>query len=234
MSMSIASAEAATWSALFGREERIRGSHCRAALGTLTCGPVATISMNRLALFELDGRLVCEIVLPGAHLVPAAPVGKTILACHFAGGSRTTSRPMWHRVEVVWERQGIREIADTECGRIASGVASPAGGWTFPVCQREFVFRVFRLLGLLRLVVPTWARTDSRPSTPVSMPSFVTNVRVPRIPRRLARVMLAVTRLDVRSLSMQATKARTSGTPTSWTKSSHIPSSIHSSVLINP
>ena len=41
---------------------------------------------------------------------------------------------------MLWEREGIDDIAETECGSVALGVASPTGGWTFPACQRELVF----------------------------------------------------------------------------------------------
>lgn len=41
---------------------------------------------------------------------------------------------------MLWEREDIDGIAETECGDVSLGVVSPTGGWTFPACQRELVF----------------------------------------------------------------------------------------------
>jgi len=105
-------------------------------------GTVGAISMTRLSVFTPSGGLVDETILPVVFLQPAASAfGTTILGQHFAGGADIT--PVEIDVAsgtVLWERPDIDGIAETECGGVALGVASPTGGWTFPACQRELVF----------------------------------------------------------------------------------------------
>ncbi len=105
-------------------------------------GTVGAISMTRLSVFTPGGDLVDETVMPVVFLQPATSAfGTTILGQHFAGGADVT--PVEIDVasgSVLWEREDIDDIAETECGGVALGVASPAGGWTFPACQREIVF----------------------------------------------------------------------------------------------
>ena len=103
---------------------------------------VGAISMTRLSVFTPAGDLVDETALPVVFLQPATSAfGSTILGQHFAGGADMT--PVEIDVasgSVLWEREDIDDIAETECGGVALGVASPSGGWTFPACQRELVF----------------------------------------------------------------------------------------------
>ena len=105
-------------------------------------GTVGAISMTRLAVFTPSGDLVDETPLPVLFLAPGtSSFGSTILGQHFAGGAHMT--PVEIDVAsgtVLWEREDIDGIAETECGDVSLGVVSPTGGWTFPACQRELVF----------------------------------------------------------------------------------------------
>ncbi len=128
---------------MFGRKGEGPGEF--ALTPKLVRGPNATvgaISMTRLSVFTPSGDLVDETALPVVALQPAAgEFGSTILGQHFAGGADMT--PVEIDVAsgtVLWDREDIDAIAETECGSVALGVASPGGGWTFPACQRELVF----------------------------------------------------------------------------------------------
>ena len=105
-------------------------------------GTVGTVSVNRFSIFTPGGDLIDETTLPVSYLqLAASAFGTTILGQHFGSGADLT--PIELDVTsgaVVWERQEIDDIAETECGGVALGVASPTGGWTFPACQRELVF----------------------------------------------------------------------------------------------
>jgi len=105
-------------------------------------GTVGAISINRLAIFTPGGDLVDEITLPVGFPLPAAKsFDTTLLANYYLGGANMTLVEIdLSSATVLWERQDIANIAATECGTVALGVASPSGGWTFPACQRELAF----------------------------------------------------------------------------------------------
>ena len=105
-------------------------------------GTVGAISMNRLAVFTPGGDLVDETILPVVMPMPAkSAFDATFLGHHFAGGSDLTLVEIdLASGTVLWERENFDDIAETECGNVPMGVASPTGGWTFPACQRELVF----------------------------------------------------------------------------------------------
>lgn len=105
-------------------------------------GTLGAVSFTRLLVFTPRGRLVDETTLPVTPLMPAAnSFNTTLLGHHYADGTSMTpvEIDMASRT-LLWERENIDEIAETECGSVALGVASPTGGWTFPACQRELVF----------------------------------------------------------------------------------------------
>ena len=74
--------------------------------------------------------------------MPAANAfGATLPGHHYNDGRNMTPVEMDVASQaLIWEREDIADVAETECGSMALGVASPAGGWTFPACQRELVF----------------------------------------------------------------------------------------------
>ncbi len=105
-------------------------------------GTVGAASMNRFSIFTPTGDLLSEAILPVPLLVPASKVFDTTLTGQYwAGGVDMTPVEIDVASGVfVWHREDIDAIAETECGRVASGIISPSGGWTFPACQRELVF----------------------------------------------------------------------------------------------
>ena len=104
-------------------------------------GTVGTISINRLTVFTPGGDLVDHMTLPISFLQPAAKAFDTTLLGHsYEGPSMSPVEIDLASATLRWERHDIHNVVATECGRVALGVASPTGGWTFPACQRELVF----------------------------------------------------------------------------------------------
>ena len=104
-------------------------------------GTVGAIHINRLSVFSPDGDLVDEIALPVNFSSPASKAfGTTLFVQDHVNGSFVPAEVQLSSGTLLWEREAIDDIAETECGRVSLGVVSPAGGWTFPACQRELVF----------------------------------------------------------------------------------------------
>lgn len=128
---------------VFGREGEGPGEFDLTPL--LLRGPgrtIGAVSFTRLLVFTPSGNLVNETILPVAPFMPATNAfGATLLGHQYNDGMNVTPVEMDVAARaLLWEREDINDIALTECGRIALGVASPTGGWTFPACQRELVF----------------------------------------------------------------------------------------------
>lgn len=104
-------------------------------------GTVGALSMNRLSIFTPSGDLVTETTLAMGFVVPTRNTFDTTLLAHYEAGLDLIPVEIdLASGTVLWERENIDDIAETECGNVPMGVASPTGGWTFPACQRELVF----------------------------------------------------------------------------------------------
>ncbi len=122
-------------------------------------GTVGALSMNRLSVFTPGGDLVDEKPLAIIFPLPARNTfDTTLLAHYYPGADMTPVEVDLSDGSVLWERDDIDTVAETECGDLSLGVASPSGGWTFPACQDELVFLEHRDAPTARsLQSPTYA-----------------------------------------------------------------------------
>ncbi len=109
-------------------------------------GTVGVISSTRLMFFEPTGILLSEKTLP---LVIVGPkrwgkaifgYGVSIVPTDFRSRGLTPAGVDMVSGEVIWKREDIHDVAETECKEVDEGRPIPSGGYVFVACQRELVF----------------------------------------------------------------------------------------------
>ena len=132
----------------FGREGEGPGEFQR--LGSLERGPDGTIGVfdmraGRMTVFRPDGVRLSETPVPRLFS-PAAPFGSVINGYYLALPSDTVvGLAVLADVdvasgEVLWARDGLDDLIESECGRVVPGRPIPGGGYVFRSCQSELVF----------------------------------------------------------------------------------------------
>jgi len=119
--------------------------------GTLA---VVDLRLKRLTFFSTDGTYESTVSMPGAFS-PQGLLGTRVFGTdHFKNvdfselstrSPEDVVRPAHMEIdlvsgEVVWERSGITEAADIECGPVMLGMPDPRGGYVFRACQELLVF----------------------------------------------------------------------------------------------
>ena len=122
-------------------------------------GPDGTLGvidrrLNRITFFSTDGTYESVASMPGTF-APDVLVGtRAFGADHFKNvdfadlATRSPEdllSPAHMEIdlvtgETVWERSGIREAADIDCGPVFMGMPDPGGGYVFRACQELLVF----------------------------------------------------------------------------------------------
>ena len=132
----------------FGREGEGPGEFL--AMGALERGPDGTIGVfdwraGRMTDFRPDGVRLSETPVPRLFL-PAAPFGSVINGYYLALPSDTVvGLAVLADVdvtsgEVLWARDGLDDLIESECGWVAPGRPIPGGGYVFRSCQSELVW----------------------------------------------------------------------------------------------
>ena len=133
---------------VFGREGEGPGEFL--GLGALERGPDGTIGVfdlraSRMTVFRPDGARLSETPVP-LFFLPAAPFGSVINGYYLALPSDTVvGLAVLADVdvasgEVLWARDGLDDLVESECGRVVPGRPIPGGGYVFRACQGELVF----------------------------------------------------------------------------------------------
>ena len=132
----------------FGREGEGPGEFL--AMGALERGPDGTIGVfdlraGRMTVFRPDGVRLSETRVPPLFL-PAAPFGSVISGYYIAlpndtvAGLEVLTDVDLTSGEVLWARDGLHDLIESECGRVSPGRPIPGGGYVFRSCQSELVF----------------------------------------------------------------------------------------------
>lgn len=130
--------------------------------GTLA---VVDLRLKRLTFFSTDGTYESAVSMPGAFM-PSGLLGTRVFGTDRLKNARSPEdmlRPAHMEIdlasgEVVWERSGITEAADVECGPVMLGRPDPRGGYVFRACQELLVF---------------FERRDDTTATVVPSPTYV-------------------------------------------------------------
>ena len=120
------------------------------AMGALERGPDGTIGVfdlraDRMTVFRPDGVRLSETRVPRLFL-PAAPFGSVISGYYIAlpndtvVGLSVLADVDVTSGEVLWARDGLDDLIESECGWVSPGRPIPGGGYVFSSCQSELVF----------------------------------------------------------------------------------------------
>ena len=148
---------------IFGREGEGPGEFLRPVLlervpdGTLA---VIDLKLNRLSVFEPDGVLRSQTTVRRSFIAtahsgtrifgvgPLARTGESVSSGLNLGMMELDAESG----EMVWQRGDVGDIASTECGLVAEGLPTPAGGYVFRACRNELVFLDSRNANRARVV----------------------------------------------------------------------------------
>ena len=120
------------------------------AMGALERGPDGTIGVfdlraDRMTVFRPDGVRLSETRVPRLFL-PAAPFGSVISGYYIAlpndtvVGLSVLADVDVTSGEVLWARDGLDDLIESECGWVSPGRPIPGGGYVFSSCQSELVW----------------------------------------------------------------------------------------------
>ena len=147
---------------VFGRKGEGPGEFLNPAY--LQRGPSGTVrvfdlGLLRMSLFEPTGVFRSETTL-STFFVPTASPGATVYGHYDDASGRG---PIPAEVDpttgaILWDRPGLNEAVETECGRVARGVPSPDGGYVYRACMRDLVW---------------FAHRDAEDGTVVQSPAYV-------------------------------------------------------------
>ena len=123
----------------FGREGEGPGEFL--AMGALERGPDGTIGVfdlraDRMTVFRPDGVRLSETRVPRLFL-PAAPFGSVISGYYIAlpndtvVGLSVLADVDLASGEVLWARDGLDDLVESECGQVFPGRPIPGGGYVF-------------------------------------------------------------------------------------------------------
>ncbi|MCY3677073.1 MAG: hypothetical protein F4Z31_17460 [Gemmatimonadetes bacterium] len=115
---------------------------------------VVDLRLDRLTFFSTDGTYESTVSMPGAFSPDGLWGTRVFGTDHFKNmdfselsteSPEDMLRPAHMEIdlesgEVVWERSGITEAAEIECGPIILGRPDPRGGYVFRACQELLVF----------------------------------------------------------------------------------------------
>ena len=133
------------------------------SLAFIRRGPNGTVGvfdleLSRLTVFTPAGVRVAETRLPPGF-VPGGPFGTRILGqfFRFPNGDMVPVELDAATGEILWRRDDLDGLAQTECGELIAELPSREGGWVFRACQREIVFLTDRDADAVTTVeVPTY------------------------------------------------------------------------------
>lgn len=133
---------------VFGQEGEGPGEFLNPAY--LQRGPSGTVrvfdlGLLRMSLFELTGVFRSATPLP-TFFVPTASAGSTVFGLYDDASGRG---PVPAEIDpetgaILWDRAGLNEVVDTECGRVVHGLPSPSGGYVYRACTRDLVWFAHR------------------------------------------------------------------------------------------
>ena len=109
-------------------------------------GPNGTVGafdmdLSRLTVFTPFGVRVDETRLP-TGFVPGGPFGNSLLGqlFTFPAGDMVPVEVDAGTGEVLWQRDNLDGVAETECGELIAVLPSVGGGWIFRACRKKLVF----------------------------------------------------------------------------------------------
>ena len=130
--------------AIFGREGEGPGEYRNPAY--VERGPDGTLGvfdlkLARMTVFGPTGVRLSETKLPPVFF-PTGPFGRTVKGHYLTVPEATRIRTELEvgSGEVLWERSGPNDLAETECGVLGPGLPGPDGGYVFRACESELVF----------------------------------------------------------------------------------------------
>ena len=117
------------------------------SLAFIRRGPNGTVGvfdleLSRLTVFTPAGVRVAETRLPPGF-VPGGPFGTSALLGQLfkiPDGDMVPVELDAATGEILWQRDHLDGLAQTECGELIAELPSSEGGWVFRACQREIVF----------------------------------------------------------------------------------------------
>jgi len=133
------------------------------SLAFIRRGPNGTVGvfdleLARLTVFTPVGMRVAETRLPPGF-VPGGPFGTRLLGQLFTlpAGDMVPVELDATTGEILWQRDDLDGLAETECGELIAELPSHGGGWVFRACQSEIVFLTDRDAGHATIVrAPTY------------------------------------------------------------------------------
>ena len=97
--------------------------------------------LDRMTDFEPSGRRLSETGVPHLFAVPTIVDGRVFgIMLVFDGRGGVIAEVAPESGQILWERPGLRDIAETKCGSVYPGVPGPGGRYAFRACQSELVF----------------------------------------------------------------------------------------------
>ena len=128
----------------FGREGEGPGEFLnpvdleRGQAGTVV---VFDLELNRMTYFEPSGLRVSETRLPPLFVGPTIRDGSVFgILLVFDEPSGVPAEVDAQSGQILWQRPGIWDIEETECGSVYEGLPSPGGRYAFRACQSELMF----------------------------------------------------------------------------------------------